>query len=398
MQQADSLTRAQVLLAAFAIALGAAVSLGLARFAYALLLPSMRADLGWSYATAGAMNTVNAVGYLIGALAMPALMRRASVRAALLCGGAAVSVVLALHGLARADAALYSLRLALGAASAVMFVSGGLLAARLSALPDLPPGVSGAWLLAVFYGGTGLGIVAASGVVPPLALVAGAHWPQAWWALAALAAVATALMAWRAHVPEVAASAAHAIVQKPDFAYAPFAFGLAGYLCFGLGYIGYMTFVISLLRDAGLDVAVVSAFFALLGAMVCVSPWLWAGLMQRHASGRPLAQLNALTGLAAFLPVLSTHPAVVFASGALFGACFLSVVASTTALVRHNAAPRSWPAGIAAFTIVFAAGQIIGPLLTGLLADAAGGLRLGLGLSALVLVIGGALGRAQRAL
>ena len=41
---------------AAALALGAAVSLGLARFAYAMLLPPMRADLGWSYTTAGAMN------------------------------------------------------------------------------------------------------------------------------------------------------------------------------------------------------------------------------------------------------------------------------------------------------------------------------------------------------
>ena len=37
---------------AAALALGAAVSLGLARFSYALLLPPMRADLGWSYLTA----------------------------------------------------------------------------------------------------------------------------------------------------------------------------------------------------------------------------------------------------------------------------------------------------------------------------------------------------------
>ena len=53
--------------AALALSLGAAVSLGLARFSYALLLPPMRADLGWSYFTAGAMNTVNAAGYLAGA-------------------------------------------------------------------------------------------------------------------------------------------------------------------------------------------------------------------------------------------------------------------------------------------------------------------------------------------
>ena len=55
----------------------AAVSGGLGRFSYALLLAEMRADLAWSYVTAGAMNTVNAVGYLGGAL-----RHRSEVRAA----------------------------------------------------------------------------------------------------------------------------------------------------------------------------------------------------------------------------------------------------------------------------------------------------------------------------
>ena len=67
---------------ALALALSAAVSLGLARFSYALLLPPMRDDLGWSYFTAGAMNTVNAAGYLVGALLLPALLRRVDARAA----------------------------------------------------------------------------------------------------------------------------------------------------------------------------------------------------------------------------------------------------------------------------------------------------------------------------
>ena len=48
--------------------MGPVIALGLARFAYALLLPAMRADLGWSYADAGAINTANAAGYLAGAL------------------------------------------------------------------------------------------------------------------------------------------------------------------------------------------------------------------------------------------------------------------------------------------------------------------------------------------
>lgn len=56
------------LLVALGLALGPAVALGFARFAYALLLPPMRSALGWSFATAGVMNTANAAGYLIGAV------------------------------------------------------------------------------------------------------------------------------------------------------------------------------------------------------------------------------------------------------------------------------------------------------------------------------------------
>jgi predicted MFS family arabinose efflux permease len=73
---APSPSLGQLTALALAIALGAAVSLGITRFAYGLLLPGMRADLGWSYALAGAMNTANALGYFLGALACPWLMRR----------------------------------------------------------------------------------------------------------------------------------------------------------------------------------------------------------------------------------------------------------------------------------------------------------------------------------
>ena len=61
---------------AVALSMGAALSLGIARFAYGLLLPPMRQDLDWSYTLAGAMNTANALGYLLGALFTPQLLRR----------------------------------------------------------------------------------------------------------------------------------------------------------------------------------------------------------------------------------------------------------------------------------------------------------------------------------
>jgi predicted MFS family arabinose efflux permease len=158
-----------------------------------------------------------------------------------------------------------------------------------------------------------------------------------------------------------------------------------------------MTFIVTLLREQGLASGTITAFYSLLGLGVIASSWLWAGLLQRHRDGRPLAVLNGLLAVATVLPVLSAHPLAVFASGALFGAVFLSVVASTTALVRHNLPAEAWASGIAAFTIVFAAGQIVGPALVGAIADGPGGLLRGFAVSAGLLALGSLLALGQRA-
>lgn len=375
---------------AMVLALGPALSLGLARFAYALLLPAMREALGWSYATAGAMNTVNAVGYLLGALLMPALLRRSRARTLFLAGAAGAAVVLGLHGLSGALAWLYPCRLLMGVFSALTFVAGGLLAAQLGGTPGARPTL----VLGLYYGGTGLGVVAAALALPPLLQVA-ARWPLGWLLLALLAGAAVATMAagtrHLANAPQPRATD-----QRAGWRWTRFGFGLAGYLCFGLGYIGYMTFIVALLREQGVREAQVAGFYALLGLATVASSWLWAPLQGRWRDGRPLALLNTLLAVATVLPVLSQAPALLLVSGLLFGAVFLSVVSSTTALVRHNLPPGAWSAGIAAFTTVFAAGQIAGPAMVGLMADRAGSLQGGLAVSAGVLLLGGLLALGQR--
>lgn len=139
-------------------------------------------------------------------------------------------------------------------------------------------------------------------------------------------------------------------------------------------------------------------FYALLGVACVASARLWAGLLDRFHGGQPQAVLNALLGMATLLPVLSAAWPVTLVSGLLFGAVFLSVVASTTALVRHNLPAEQWSTGISAFTIIFALGQIVGPTVTGWISDGPGGLARGLVASAITLWAGAALASRQRPL
>ena len=383
---------------ALALSIGAAVSLGITRFAYGLLLPVMRQDLGWTYTLAGAMNTANAAGYFVGALATPWWLRRIGPTQLLWLGTLLATVFMAWSGFVTEALPLLLQRLLAGMASALVFIAGGLLAARLGARDPQRSGL----LLGVYYGGTGLGIVVSALLVPwVLEAAAGAphSWRWVWWALAGLCGVGCLLLAWPARVmaqwpaPTVATGAA-----QGAFRWRFFGFALAGYSLFGAGYIGYMTFVVALLRAQGSSTAAVTVFYALLGLAVLLSPRVWAGLLDRHRDGRALALLNALLGVATVLPAVTQSWPWLLLSGVVFGGVFLSVVASTTALVRHNLPQSSWAAGISAFTIVFAAGQIIGPTVVGWIADGPGGLARGLMFSAGALWLGALLSLRQKAL
>ncbi len=384
------------LLTALALSLGAAISLGMARFSYALLLPPMRSDLGWSYLQAGSMNTVNALGYFLGALMTPSLMRRIGAQYTLLLGAALTALFMIWCGFLTDSSALMVQRLLAGIASALIFISGGLLAARLGTQHLRRAGL----LIGLYYGGTGIGIVLSALLIPMATAYASSHgqahsWQMAWLALGLACFAATVAMMRPIHDIDGKTVAPG---EHGRFEWRAFSFGLLGYLMFGVGYIGYMTFVVALLKEQGMSGSVITAFYSTLGLAVLASSRIWARLLDHYKGGQALALLNGLLCIATILPVLSASTIWVFASGILFGAVFLSVVASTTALVRHNAPAAAWPAGISLFTTVFAFGQIVGPSLVGWVSDQSGGLRHGLACSAVVLLIGALVATQQRAL
>lgn len=381
---------------ALALSVGAAVSLGITRFAYGLLLPAMRQDLLWSYTLAGAMNTVNAAGYLLGALLTPWALRRWDPVLLLSRGALAATVFMALSGFFTDAAVLLVQRFLAGLASASVFVAGGLLAARLGARDPQRAG----WLLGVYYGGTGLGITV-SALLVPWALeffAAQPHgWRYAWWLMAAVCLLGSLVLLWPAR--QLADGAPAGLqTQRNPVVLRPLVYGLAGYGMFGVGYIGYMTFVVALLRAEGNSTQSIVVFYAALGVAVMASSRVWARLLDREKGGRAMALLNALLGIATVLPAVSDNFAVLMFSGIVFGGVFLSIVASSTALVRHNLPQAQWATGISAFTVVFAAGQIAGPTMVGWIADGEGGLARGLLVSAFALWVGAVLAWRQKPL
>src|SRR3981189_3078518 len=114
------------------LSLAPTIGLGIGRFAYSLVLPDMRDALGWSYSAAGFMNTINAAGYLAGALIASKLIKRFGLAAALRWGTVTCVASLALCALSGNFIVLSLARLLVGIGAAAVFIAGAALAATIA--------------------------------------------------------------------------------------------------------------------------------------------------------------------------------------------------------------------------------------------------------------------------
>jgi len=363
------------------LSLAPTVGLGIGRFAYSLVLPDMRDTLAWSYSVAGFMNTVNAAGYLAGALIAPGVIRRFGLAATIRWGTLACVAALALSAISGNLIVLSFARLLVGVAAALTFIAGAALAARIAQAHP----ARADFLLSLFYAGPGLGIVT-SGLVAPFVLRAfgPGSWWIVWWAMTLLSAVLT--------IPLLIApldSGNGLVASKPArFAIRPILIYLAGYFLFGAGYIAYMTFMIAYVRDAGGGAAAQSGFWCLIGASAFVTPWVWRRVLAWNSGGLSTTVILGVNALGAALPLFGHSAVMLTISALVFGVSFFAIVGSTTAFVRFNSSPDAWPKGIAIMTIAFGIGQMLGPTVVGAITDAFGSLSYALNASALLLAVG----------
>jgi predicted MFS family arabinose efflux permease len=373
------------------LSLAPTVGLGIGRFAYSLVLPDMRDALGWSYSAAGFMNTINAAGYLVGALVASKLIKRFGLSAAVRWGTLACVASLALCALSGNFVVLSFARLLVGLGAAAVFIAGAALAATIA--QSHPEKAN--FLLSLFYAGPGLGIVS-SGLIAPFVLqgFGPGSWWIVWWAMTLL----TIAMTIPLLLTRFDANTDIADRSPATFAIAPVAIYLAGYFLFGAGYIAYMTFMIAYIRDAGGGAAAQSAFWCLIGLSAFVTPWLWRRVLAWDSGGISTAIILGLNAVGAALPLLGHSTAWLATSALVFGVSFFAVVGSTTAFVRFNYPPAAWPTAIAAMTIAFGVGQTLGPIATGAITDAMGSLSYALNAGAAMLAVGAVASAFQRRL
>jgi len=369
------------LLTAAGLALGVAVTNGFARFAYALILPAMRSDLGWNYTEAGWNNTANAIGYLVGAVVVFRGARRVGPRRLFAVNLWVTAAALTLTGLT-ADFLLSAvLRFIAGAAGAVAFVAGSVLAANIFARDA----ARSATAIAVYFAGGGTAILLSGVTMPWLFAYAGdASWPYAWIGMGVVSVAMTLVAIGAARgvrEPEIRVGD-HGWTKRPVMPL------LLAYGIFGVGYIAYMTFIIAWLREHGAQAGEVALFWAVLGLTTILGPSIWRRALAVWPGGRPLAAVLVVMAVGGALPLWQTTPAVMLVSAMTFGGSFFAAPTAIAVFSRKALPPSQWSEAIAGFTTLFALCQCLGPVLTGALSDAAGNLFAGLGFSAAILVVG----------
>ncbi|TWC48947.1 putative MFS family arabinose efflux permease [Pseudomonas sp. SJZ080] len=303
--------RSAIWLPIFAGLCASLVSIGLARFAYTPLIPSLIQAHWFSASDVMYLGAANLVGYLIGALIGHPLARRTSNKSALRLMMLAVTLSFFACGFPLSVSWFFGWRLLSGIAGGAIMV---LVAATV--LPHVPVARRGLASGAIFLG-IGLGIAGSGTIVPPL-LSLGLQ--NTWFGLGLLALVLTAAswFGWplAAHPATVTPSGNEASVPTDPQVYllfAQYAFMAAGlvpamvflvdYVARGLGAGSHVGALIWVMYGLGAIIGPVSYGFLAdkLGArlsirLVLVVQALAVGLLSISSSFTALALLAVILG------------------------------------------------------------------------------------------------------
>lgn len=358
--------------------LGLVVAMGIGRFAFTPILPLMQRDLGMSNSVAGWLAGLNYLGYLGGAVLCsisPQMLRSRLTTAGSLLLSLATTIFM---GVTVSVFWWGLMRLLGGFASAVLFIVisaevGEALARR-----------GYAHWVGALYGGVGFGIALSGLVVPQLDMFGG--WRSSWIGMGLLAsvlAISGVLIGRRRELLQPIA------IKKPGRAGSlrPLRFLALAYFFEGLGYIVTATFIVAVVAvTPGLENFAPYSWVAV-GIAAIPSTLFWPYLARRIGNKRALLLAYATQATGILVSIRADSISEVVFAAIFFGGTFLGIVAMT--LAEGNQRMRGEGGRAAAFlTASFGVGQVLGPIIAGVLADLKHGFALPLILASVCVVLG----------
>jgi predicted MFS family arabinose efflux permease len=338
-----------------------AAAMGIGRFVYTPILPTMMAGLGLNTSAAGLIASANFLGYLLGAL-LAAWPRLPGSRRALLIGSLATSgLTTAAMGLIHAMAAFLVLRFIGGAASAFVLVF-----ASAIVLEHLT-GASRPALSALHFAGVGIGI-AVSAVLVAALLQAGQQWDALWWTSGLLSLAATVIVAALvrdgAEAPRIDRQRNRG--RNPALLRLVIAYGL-----FGFGYVITATFLVMIVRTTPQISTLEPVIWLAFGLAAAPSVAVWTQLAARFGLTTTFAIACVVEAIGVLASVTWPSAPGAFLAAILVGGTFMGLTA--LGLVRARMLASGDPRRVLALmTGAFGLGQIIGPSYAGFVADRLG--------------------------
>ena len=362
---------------------GLVLTIGLARFAYTPLLPSLQLQTGLSDAGAGALAAVNYAGYMSGALAAAwiddvrwrhRLYSMGLWMALLTTAAMALSTWMPAWALWRYIGGLC------GATG--MLLGSGLVLGWLMRHGHRPE-------LGLHFIGIGLGIVVSAlgawglSSIWPL-------WSSQWLAFAVLGLVFfVPAWAWRPPVPPPLATAQTA--QETTTVSRRWWFTMVGsYFAAGWGFVISATFTVAIVEREPLLAGQGALAWALVGLAAMPAVFVWDRVARRVGDTRALLLAFGLQTLSVILPAISGSLLAASAGAVGYGATFIGIVSLTLALVGRRS-PHNPGKAMARLTLSYGVAQMLAPVVAGYMAQTTGTFQGALWLTAAVMGTGMAL-------
>jgi len=353
--------------------------IGLARYAYTMLLPSMQAGLGLPYDRMGYIGTGNFCGYLLSVVLAPRLIRRFRPRPVI--AGSLLLITCSLFAISASHGFLIPLVLYFLVGMGTGFANIPTMALISHWFRSDQRGKAAGLMI----GGNGAAIVLAGVLVPQLNRSFGADgWRAGWLLLAICALLVTCLAAWlvRNHPSEMGLEPlGRATPPSPDQLLPRehrgdglllLRLGLL-YLAFGATFMVYGTFIVTtMVREYGFSEAKAGIYWSWAGFFSLFSGVVFGTISDRIGRKHGLALVFAVQSAAYVLAGLKPGNGGLMLSIALYGSAVFAIPAIMAAAVGDYLGLNRAASAFATITVFFAAGQTVGPALAGVIAKSSG--------------------------